>query len=173
MSVGDGCSIAGLWKGLDEMHRIGVLPRRPKLIGAQAEGAAPLVAAFERGEVGPVTGPAQTLADSISVGEPRNATKALRAIRDSEGTMIAVSDEEILSSIREVARLSGVFAEPAAAAPFAAIRHARATGFLGADDTVVQVVTGSGLKDIGAARQATDPPHRIAPTLEAVREELS
>lgn len=172
MSVGDGCSIAGLWKGLDEMHRLGVLPRLPRLLGVQAEGAAPLVRAFEQGEEGPVTGEAATLADSISVGEPRNAIKALRAVRRSEGALLGVSDNEILAAIKDVARLSGIFAEPAAAASFAGVRRARLSGFVSAKDTIVHVVTGSGLKDVRAAQKATSAPAVIEPTLEAVREEL-
>lgn len=172
MSVGDGCSIAGLWKGLDEMHRVGVLAERPRLLGVQAEGAAPLVGAFERGEDGPVTGPAATLADSISVGEPRNSIKALRAVRASGGALLAVSDNEILGAIHDVARLSGIFAEPAAAAPFAGLRRARLSGLLKPTDKVVHVVTGSGLKDVRAAKQATSTPSLIEPSIEAVREEL-
>jgi len=119
-----------------------------------------------------VTGPAETLADSISVGEPRNAIKALRAVRASNGDLLPVSDKEIVDAIRDTAMLSGVFAEPAAAAPLAGIRRARLAGLVGSKDTVVHVVTGSGLKDIRAARKAVPSPHQIAPTLEAVREEL-
>ncbi len=149
-----------------------MLPDRPRLLGVQAEGAAPLVHAFKSGEEGPVTGPAQTLADSISVGEPRNAIKALRAVRASEGSMLGVSDGEILAAVRDVATLSGIFAEPAAAAPFAGIRRARLSGLVGSKDTVVHVVTGAGLKDIKAARRASPSPRHIEPTLEAVQEEL-
>lgn len=173
MGVGDGCSIAGLWKGLDEMARIGVLPERPRLLGVQAEGAAPLVAAFERGDDGHgVSGPAQTLADSISVGEPRNPVKALRAVRAAGGHLVAASDQELLAAIRDLAALSGIFAEPAAAAPLAGLRRARAAGLVTEQDTVVHVVTGSGLKDIKAARAAAPAPRKIAPTLDAVREVL-
>lgn len=172
ISVGDGCSIAGLWKGLDEMHKIGVLAELPRLLGVQAEGASPLVSAFERGEEGPVSGPAETLADSISVGEPRNAIKALRAVRASDGALLAVSDKEIVDAIRDTAMLSGIFAEPAAAAPLAGIRRARLAGLVGSKDTVVHVVTGSGLKDIKAARKSVPSPRTIEPTIEAVREEL-
>ena len=173
MSVGDGCSIAGLWKGLDEMATVGVLPSRPRLLGVQAAGARGLVDAFAEGREGPVVAPATTLADSISVAEPRNATKALRAVRASSGHMVAVPDEAILEAIRELATSSGVFAEPAAAAPLAGLREARRLGLLGPDDAVVHVVTGSGLKDIRAAMRVAPPPTRIAASLDAVREVVS
>lgn len=172
MSVGDGCSIAGLWKGLDEMARLGVLSERPRLLGVQAEGARALVDAFDGGREGPVRGPAFTVADSISVGEPRNAVKALRAVRASGGAMVAVPDEAILAAIRDLATRSGVFAEPAAATPLAGIRAARERGLIGAGDSVVHVATGSGLKDIRAALRVAPPPTRIAPELDAVREVL-
>ena len=76
VSVGDGCTIAGIWKGLTEMHALGFIPRLPRLLGVQAEGARALVDAFARGDA-TGTGPARTVADSICVGHPRNARKAL------------------------------------------------------------------------------------------------
>src|SRR6185436_19763262 len=107
VSVGDGCTIAGVGKGLAEMHALGLLPRRPRLLGVQAEGARPLVDAFREGrEV--VPGPAQTVADSICVGHPRNWRKALRAVRDSGGAFVAVPDAAILDALRETARRAGV-----------------------------------------------------------------
>jgi threonine synthase len=172
MSVGDGCSIAGLGKGLAEMARLGVLRESPRLLGVQAEGAAPLVGAFEAGAEEFQPQAASTVADSIAVGHPRNPIKALRALRQSQGSLLAVSDAEILRAIRDVATLSGVFAEPAAATPLAGIRRARALGQLTAKDTVVHVVTGSGLKDIKAAMSVAPSPERIAPSLDAVREVL-
>jgi threonine synthase len=172
VSVGDGCTVAGIWKGLREMRRFGVVDRLPRLLGTQAEGACPLVEAFERGTETWEVREARTVADSISVAQPRNGIKALRAVRESGGAFVAVSDEEILSAERELAA-HGVFAEPAAAAGVAGVRRAREAGLVGPRDRVLHVVTGSGLKDVRAAteaaRMAGRVPHPVEPELEAVR----
>jgi threonine synthase len=173
VSVGDGCTIAGIWKGLKEMKRFGVIDRLPRLLGTQAEGAAPLADAFARGteDWNPVE--AETIADSISVGRPGNALKALRAVRESGGTFVTVTDHEILDGQRDLAS-SGVFGEPAGVAGVAGIRRARDAGIIGAKDRVLHVVTGSGLKDVKsatmAAQAAGHEAHRVKPTLEAVQE---
>src|SRR6185503_15964335 len=125
VSVGDGCTIAGIWKGLSEMRRFGVIDRLPRMLGVQAEGARPILDAFARGDERIVPGEARTIADSISVGHPRNAVKALRAVRASNGAFVAVPDEAILEMVPALARASGVFAEPTAAAALAGIRVAR------------------------------------------------
>ncbi|HXF56039.1 MAG TPA: threonine synthase [Actinomycetota bacterium] len=173
VSVGDGCTVAGVWKGLKEMRRFGVIDRLPRLLGTQAQGASPLVDAFQRGTESWEVREAHTVADSISVAEPRNGIKALRAVRESGGALLAVSDEEILAAERELAA-HGVFAEPAAAASLAGLRRAREEGLVGPGDRVLCVVTGSGLKDVRAAteaaRAAGRQPHRVAPALAAVRE---
>jgi threonine synthase len=170
VSVGDGCTIAGIWKGLKEMHRFGVIDRLPRLLGTQAEGAAPLADAFTRGteEWTPVQ--ATTVADSISVGRPGNALKALRAVRESGGAFVTASDDDILTAQRELAS-HGVFGEPAAVAGIAGIHRARDTGLIGVSDRVLHVVTGTGLKDVKSARRAAGREAvTIEPSLEAVRD---
>ncbi|HJZ83551.1 MAG TPA: threonine synthase [Polyangia bacterium] len=172
VAVGDGCTVAGIWKGLFEMHRLGVLPRLPRLLGVQAAGAAPLVDAFSRGadeSAGIRKVKAQTLADSIAVGEPRNWRKALRAVRASGGAWVAVSDEAILEASRDLAAATGIFAEPTGAAALAGIRAAREQGTIGARDRVLHVVTGSGLKDVRGAALRAPEPTRIGVALEDVR----
>src|SRR5205814_1341201 len=127
MSVGDGCSIAGCFKGLKEMRRLGIIDRVPKMLAVQAAGAAPLLRAFENGTEAVVRmEDAHTIADSINVGMPRNPVKALRAVRESEGVFVAASDDAILAAIPKVARHSGVFAEPTAVAAVAGTEAARA-----------------------------------------------
>ena len=96
VSVGDGCTIGGVWKGLKEMHRLGLLPRLPRILGVQAEGCQPFVTAW-RDRSGLTPCEANTLADSIAVGHPRNFAKGMRAVTDSGGAFVAVSDEEILA----------------------------------------------------------------------------
>ena len=171
LSVGDGCTIAGVCKGLDEAHRAGLIPFVPRVLGVQAEGAAPLVTAFENGHRG--EGPLQmvhanSVADSIAVGHPRNWRKALKSVGANGGTYIAVSDDEILQAMRDTARLGGIFAEPAAAAATAGVRRARADGVLAASDRVTVIVSGNGLKDTATALVAAGDPIEVDPTLEAV-----
>ena len=162
VSVGDGCTIAGTWKGLREMRALNFIERLPRMLGVQAEGARPLVDAFEQGrDLAP--GPAQTLADSICVGHPRNWRKALRAVRESKGAFVAVPDEAILEAMREAGRLSGVFGEPAGVAGLAGLRKAVAEGIVSRRADALAVVTGSGLKDVKSAIRAAGKPVTLRP----------
>jgi threonine synthase len=170
VAVGDGCTVAGIWKGLKEMHRLGILPRLPRLLGVQAAGAAPLTRAFEeKREDGITKVKAETCADSIAVGEPRNWRKALRAVRESGGAYVSVADDAILEAACEIAASTGIFAEPTGAAALAGIRLAREKGLVGKKDRVLQVVTGNGLKDVRGAAQKAPQPKRIGVSLEDVR----
>jgi threonine synthase len=164
VGVGDGCIIGGLWKGFNDLYRLGLIERLPKLVGVQAVGASAVVdAANSDGVVR--AGPAQTVADSINVGQPRDATKAIRAIRESGGCGVKVSDDEIIAAIGNLARATGVFAEPAAAAAFAGFIKQRESGALEPDERVLLMLTGNGLKDIQAARRAVGEPLRIRPDI--------
>ncbi len=169
VAVGDGCTIAGLWKGLEEMRRFGVCDRLPRLLGVQAEGASPLYDAFQAGTEEIIPRTPRTLADSIAVGRPRNAAKALRAVRESAGYFIQVSDGEILEAQQLLGRTTGVFAEPTAAAALAGVRRAREEDVLGASDRVAVVITGNGLKDVGAVTASLGRPAAIPCDLDALR----
>lgn len=162
VSVGDGCTIAGIWKGLREMKTLGLIRRAPKMLGVQAEGAAPVTAAFRSAEALRPVEP-QTIADSIAVGVPRNWKKAVMAVRESGGSMINVSDDEILEAMRYTGRLTGIFAEPAAATAVAGVRRAVMEGLIGRRASVLAVITGNGLKDIRAAQSAVTAPFDVAP----------
>ena len=162
LAVGDGCTIAGTWKGLQEMHALGFIDRLPRMLGVQAQGARPLVDAFRRGGDA-VPGPARTVADSIEVGHPRNWRKALRAVRDSGGAFVAVSDDAIVDAMREAGRRAGVFGEPAGVAGLAGIRQAVEEGIVGRRETALAVVTGSGLKDVRTAISAVAQPVTLPP----------
>jgi threonine synthase len=157
VSVGDGCTLAGTWKGLHEMHALGMIPRVPRMLGVQAQGARPLVDAFQAGG-DLVPGSAKTIADSICVGHPRNWRKALRAVRSSGGAFVAVSDDAILDAMREAGRRAGVFGEPAGVAGLAGLRQAVRDGLVGRRQTALAVVTGSGLKDVRTAIRAAGAP---------------
>jgi len=170
VSVGDGCIIGGLWKGLKDLCTLGFIGKMPKLMGVQAEGAAPLVRAWREGteEIEPVV--LNTLADSIAVGVPRDRIKALRAVRQTGGEYVAVSDEEILDAMRVLARGAAVFAEPAGAAGFAGLVKLVHEGRIDPEERIVVVVTGNGLKDVASAIKATGKPHLIEPTMEDLRQ---
>ena len=160
ISVGDGCTIAGLWKGLKDLYAIGFIDRLPRLISAQAEGCCPLNRAIETGEPWhPME--ENTLADSIAVGVPRNADKALMAIRESNGLTINVSDEEIMAAQKLLGRTCGVFGEPAGVTGTAGLKKLCQQGKIPADATVVSVVTGNGLKDVANAIKACGEPISI------------
>jgi len=166
VSIGDGCTIAGIWKGLVEMHELGVIDRLPKLLGVQAAEVAPIRYALEHDQL-PPTGDGKTLADSIDVDIPRNWRKAVCALRKSQGQVIAVSDDAILDAMRLAGR-HGAYAEPAAAAALAGVVSAIDKKILCRDDRVLVMLTGSGLKDTRSAIQAGGQPIAIAPSLEAV-----
>ncbi len=160
VSVGDGCTIAGVGKGLAEMQRLGWIDRVPKLLGVQAEGAAPIAKTFfAGGELAPARG--DSIAESIAVSKPRNWRKAIHAIRASNGTMIVVTDEEILQAQQLAARLGGVFGEPAGVAGMAGLKNAVASGVISSSSSVLVVITGSGLKDISAVRRTVSMPEPI------------
>jgi threonine synthase len=172
VSVGDGCIIGGLWKGLRDLAALGWIDRMPKLMGVQAAGSAVLVDAWRRGteEIRPIV--PQTIADSISVGIPRDRVKALRAVRETAGAYLAVTDDEILEAMRVLGRGAGVFAEPAGAAAYAGVVQAVRAGQVDSGERVVVLVTGNGLKDVASAIKATGRAQRVAPTMEAVRQAM-
>jgi threonine synthase len=166
VSVGDGCTVAGVVKGLEEAAQAGLIDSVPRVLAVQAEGAAPLVAAAARGHFEPSE--ADTVADSICVGTPRNPHKALLAVERCDGGWIAVSDEAILEALVQVPRLSGVFGEPAGVAAAAGVKEAVAQGIISPNEDVALLVTGNGLKDTATARQVVGDPMDVEPEVEAV-----
>ena len=172
ISVGDGCTIAGVWKGLKDLYAIGFIDKLPRLISAQSTGCYPLNRAIqENAPWHPME--ENTIADSISVGVPRNADKALMAIRESNGLAINVTDEEILAAQRLLGRTCGVFGEPAGVTGTAAVKKACEMGLLGPNDTVVSVVTGNGLKDVANAIKSAGEPIHIEPDLDLMVSEFA
>ncbi|MDX1993488.1 MAG: threonine synthase [bacterium] len=171
VSVGDGNIIAGVYKGFYDLRELGWIERIPRLIGVQSETSAPLVHAWENGLDGHQMQPtaAYSIADSIVAGVPRDRVKALRAVRETAGALMAVPDERILAAIPEFAQLSGVFAEPAAAAAYAGAKQAVEQGIISADETVLILSTGNGLKDVRRAQQSVQGGVRVAPAIDAAR----
>ncbi len=171
VSVGDGNIISGIHKGFKDLVQLGWMPRVPRIIGVQAEGSAAISNAFhaKMETIQPVS--AKTIADSISVDLPRDGVRAVRAVKETGGTYVNVSDKEILDAIAELGS-AGVFAEPAGAAAYAGMVRASASHVVGSEDPILVINTGSGLKDIRAAMQAVAEAPIIEPTLDAVKKML-
>jgi len=166
--VGDGNIISGVYKGFQDLRSLGWIEHLPRLIGVQAEGSAAIANAFLAGKdtVEPVH--AVTIADSINVDLPRDGFRALRAVRETHGTYIKVSDEEILQSIPTLGKV-GIFVEPAAAAAFAGLVKALETCQQDPGAPVLVLCTGSGLKDINAAIRSVPAAPVIEPTIQTLK----
>jgi threonine synthase len=171
VSVGDGNIISGIHKGFKDLFELEWIPNLPRIIGVQAEGSAAIANAFHANTeiIAPVS--ATTIADSISVDLPRDGVRAVRAAKETDGTYVTVSDEEIIKAIAELGKV-GVFAEPAGATAYAGVVKAAVSGVVGSDDPILVMNTGSGLKDVRAAMQAVQPAPIIEPTLDAVKKLL-
>ncbi|MFO8033833.1 MAG: threonine synthase [Candidatus Bipolaricaulota bacterium] len=176
VSVGDGSIISGLCKGFHELVQVELAEHMPKVFGVQAEGAAAISHAFarhSRGEsVVPADEPAHSRADSISVGRPRDVVKAVHYVAHSNGGYTTVSDREIREAGKELARRTGVFAEPAASATYAGLLRLLDTEEIPPQASVAVFITGSGLKDPQGILEGLPAPTLIAPDLGALEEHL-
>lgn len=174
VSVGDGCIIGGLYKGLFDLYSLGWIEKMPRILGVQAAGSAALYDAWQRGidamEMQPID--AHTIADSISAGLPADRIKGLRAVRATGGAYTRVSDEEIIAAIPVLAQHSGVFAEPAGAASYAGLVQAVKEGLIDPEERIVVLVTGNGLKDIASARKSVSEPYVVNKDLADVKRAL-
>jgi len=176
VSVGDGCIIGGVHKGLKDLMALGWIDKMPRLMGVQAAGSSYMYAAWKNGEDILTKPPvkAQTVADSISAGLPRDRIKALAAVKETGGAYISISDDDILGAIPELARGTGVFAEPAGAASYAGFVKAVEQRLISGDEKIVLLITGNGLKDVAGAMKAVDlvqaTPFRVLPDLAALKQ---
>ena len=157
VSVGDGCTIAGVYKGLYDMYMVGLIDKIPRIISVQAQGCCPINTAVMTDQ------PWQpqeenTFADSIAVGVPRNPDKAINAIKNSDGICVNVTDDEIREAQKYLAKNAGVFGEPAGVTATAGLMKLSREGRLPQDATIVSIVTGNGLKDIESAIKSVGEP---------------
>lgn len=152
LPVGNGGNISAIWKGFNEFQSLGIVKGRPRMIGIQAEKAAPIVKAVKKKQnrITPIHNP-QTIATAIRIGAPVNWTKVLDAIKQSKGTAETVSDHEILTAQKDLAAKEGIFVEPASAASVAGLRKMCESGKIDRSEVVVCVTTGHGLKDPSVA----------------------
>ena len=172
ISVGDGCTIAGVWKGFKDLYAAGLIDRLPRILSVQAAGCWPINRAVRTGD------PWQpmeenTIADSIAVGVPRNPDKAINAILESNGVTVEVTDEEILAAMRQLGRTCGVFGEPAGVTATAGLKKALETGLISRDASVVSIVTGNGLKDTANGIKAAGAPISLPPDMELLEKTLN
>ena len=181
VSTGDGNVLSGMWKGWCDLRAVGLVDRVPRIDCVQSDASAAICLAARRirdsGESHPDwtavvvdAVEASTVADSISVDQPRDGLAAARGILESRGETVMIPDEEILDAIPEMARATGIFAEPAAAAPWAAVKRLVHDDKIGADELVVCIVSGSGLKDIANIQTTVGAPLTIEPAVDAIRD---
>lgn len=166
LSAGDAVILAGVYKGFADLQRCGLSESMPHVVAVQAAGSSALCRAWQQGGFGPAQ-PSRTVADSIAVDIPRNGYHALQLLRRYQGDCVTVTDEEILASQHLLAADSGLFAEPSAAAALAGLLRCRER--LSPEDRIVVLITGSGLKDIAAARQGITLPTGTIRDVEDIR----
>lgn len=180
---GDGNILSATWKGWLDLRATGLTRQVPKLDCVQSSASDAICrtvrrlraagrAAIDWSRVAVDEVHAATIADSIAVNRPRDGLAAVRAVIESEGAAVTVEDGEILAAIPELARHTGIFAEPAAAAPWAALKQMAGQGLVEPDERIVCLVSGSGLKDAARAAQAAGEPLLIDPQLAAVTDAL-
>ncbi len=188
--VGDGNIISGIWKGFKDLKKVGFINRLPQLVAVQSELSNAVVKAVKtsiqprQSGIPPRTGhpgskiqiepvKATTIADSISVNMPRDGVAAVRAIQESKGLAVEVSDEEILEAIKIVARATGIFGEPAGVTSYAGYKKLKEEGKIEEKERIVCLITGNGLKDIDSSMKVAGEPFLIEPALEALKEIIS
>lgn len=172
--IAGGLGVTACWKGWRELGALGWTARMPRLVAAQAAAAAPIAAALAAGaeDVSPCA-VEPTVAESIASGHPNLGWRCLAALRQTGGTAVAVTDAEMLAAQALLARTTGIFCEPAAAASLAAVLALRARDVIKPRDLVVCVVTGHGLKQPEPALASAAPVRPVAPTLRAVEHALA
>jgi threonine synthase len=171
VSVGDGNIISGLHKGFKDLQKLGWLEQMPRIIGIQAEGSAAIYNAFHSGTEKIIPVNAVTIADSISSDLPRDGVRAIRAAKQTGGTYIKVTDDEIVRAIAKLGKV-GLFAEPAGSTAYAGLEKAVRENIIKHDDDILVMNTGSGLKDIRTAMQAVTAAPIIEPTLKELKKFL-
>ncbi|MCW4054646.1 MAG: threonine synthase [Candidatus Bathyarchaeota archaeon] len=171
--VGNAGNISAIWKGFTEFHELDLVKALPKMTGIQAAGSAPIAKAIKTGSltIVPVSAP-ETVATAIRIGAPVSWKKALNAIRESDGTAETVTDEEILSAQKLLARVEGLFVEPASASSIAGLIKLVENGVIEKDERIVCVTTGHGLKDPDTAVKISEKPVEVDAEISAIEEAL-
>jgi threonine synthase len=171
--VGNAGNISAIWKGFTEFHELGIVKTLPNMTGIQAVGSAPIAHAIKSGSdtIVPVSAP-ETVATAIRIGAPVSWKKAMNAIRESGGTAETVTDEEIISAQKLLARGEGLFVEPASASSIAGLIKLVENGVIDKDERIVCVTTGHGLKDPDTAVKMSEKPVEVDAEISAIEEAL-
>jgi threonine synthase len=171
--VGNAGNISAVWKGLTEFHKLGFIKKLPKMTGIQAAGSAPIAQAIKTNsdKIIPVKKP-ETVATAIRIGAPVSWKKAVNAIRESHGTAETVTDEEILDAQKILARVEGIFVEPASASSIAGLKKLVKAGGMDKDEKVVCITTGHGLKDPDTAIKQSEKPLEVDAEMSAIEDAL-
>ncbi len=172
VSVGDGCTVSGVCKGLLELYNVGYIDKLPRVLAVQSERADALYRAWKY-DTDLKEGDSSTIADSIAVGYPRNWRKAIKYINQVDGIMLTVSDNEIVEMHKDIPRLTGIFSEPAASASFAGLKRAIDSNIISINESVVVISTGNGLKDINTTIDNINQPPIISTSIDNLEEHLS
>lgn len=168
--VGDGVIISGVYKGYEDLLNTGLIDHIPTIVAVQATGSSNLIDNIGKPEF--TAKSSQTLADSISVDIPRNFYMAQSYILQYNGEYLSVTDDEIVAASKVLARNTGIFAEPAAAAAYAGMQTYYTNQKIHEHHKVVVLLTGSGLKDLRAVSRAVAIPNAIEPSVEALKKLL-
>jgi threonine synthase len=163
--VGNAGNITAYWQGFREYKESGVTEGTPKMLGFQAAGAAPIV-------LGRIVEKPETIATAIRIGNPASWKRAVAAAEESDGSITAVTDEEITKAYRALASKEGIFVEPASAASVAGVAKALERGDIEAGSKVVCILTGHGLKDPDMAIGLIEEPKRLPPEADEVADFL-
>lgn len=170
-----GALLRAIAVGFEQFLELGLIDRKPRIFGAQAEGCSPIAKAFREGrtEVKPIEQPS-TLAKSIAIGDPGDGKYVLKVVRESAGGVDSATDEEILSGIFDLAKTEGVFTEPAGGVAVAVARKLAQSGKISPDESTVCCVTGNGLKtnDLVIACKGIAKPISVGPNIDALKQAL-
>lgn len=171
--VGNAGNISAIWKGFTEFNKLGLIKRLPKMVGIQAEGAAPIAKAVKNGKdaIVPIEKP-ETVASAIRIGAPVSWKKAMKAIKDSGGTAETVTDKEILEAQKLLARYEGLFVEPASASSIAGLKKMLESGEIGKDEVVICIATGHGLKDPDIVVKMFEKPYEVDAEISSIEKLL-
>jgi threonine synthase len=171
--VGNAGNISAIWKGFNEFYKLGLITKLPKMTGIQAVGSAPIVKAIKShsNKIVPIVEP-ETVATAIRIGAPVSWKKAINTINDSHGTAETVTDEEILDAQKLLAKIEGIFVEPASASSIAGLKKLIRNGIINKDERIVCVTTGHGLKDPDTAIKMSEPPVEVDAEMSAIENAL-
>lgn len=157
--VGDGCIISGVYKGYEDLFKLGLIEKVPTIVAVQSEGSRNIVLNMDKDEF--VSEPSNTIADSISVDLPRNYYMAKKFLQEYEGEFITVSDDEIMKASKILSENTGIFSEPAAAAGFAGMLKYKNENKIPDKSKNIVLLTGSGLKDLNSVQSLIEIPKPV------------